>query len=485
MGAKKINTTTHVVDILGSTIGRDQPVMTMEKALEFLEMLDSKILEKDSHVYLNPFTKAGEILLATAITKIFKHSEKKLHLLTNKKIEKEIFSSNNYYAIAPDERHYRLCQRTFLGNEKSHISKYGQNFTNGDYVSEKDGTVNKEKFLQELNKMINHIKKTSKDKKIIAIGNPPYQESDGGHGKSAKSIYNFFTEALIEHEDIDEFVLVIPARWFAGGKGLDSFRKRMKDSRHIKNLVYFQYSSEVFPTVDINGGVCYLHYDKKYSGKTNFSDGLYTKSLSLDKYDIIADDPNGYSIINKVLTKWEGEYVSKNAWARKAYGIATNYFDKNKSISKNLKCAIPCFNKDNDIKYINKKDVTKNLDSLNLWKVAVPKAAGGSKGKRRSTIPENRIFIIGKGYITTETYNIVHTFKTKGEAEKFVKYLQTDFARYMLGLRKITQDLPADRWSWVPAVDTSKNWNDKKLMDFFGLTKKEREHIKNKIQEWS
>lgn len=118
--------------------------------------------------------------------------------------------------------------------------------------------------------MIEYIKSTTKNKRIIAIGNPPYQESDGGFGKSAKSIYDLFTEKLIASPDISEFLLVIPARWFGGGKGLDGFRDQIRTSGRVKSLRYFKNSGEVFPTVDINGGVCFLHYDKQFEGQTTF-----------------------------------------------------------------------------------------------------------------------------------------------------------------------------------------------------------------------
>lgn len=110
---------------------------------------------------------------------------------------------------------------------------------------------------------------------------------------------------------------------------------------------------------------------------------------------------------------------------------------------------------------------------------------GGSKGKRRSTIPINQIFIVDKGCITTETYNIIDVFDKKSQAENLVAYLKTDFSRYLLGLRKITQHIPRDRWNWVPYMDMTRQWTDKDLFNYFNITKEEQAHIKNKIKEWS
>lgn len=103
----------------------------------------------------------------------------------------------------------------------------------------------------------------------------------------------------------------------------------------------------------------------------------------------------------------------------------------------------------------------------------------------RCTLPVDQIFLLDKGEISTETYNVIGCFKTKTEAQNFQTYLQTDFSRYLLGLRKLTQDIPKDRWNWVPLLDLETEWTDKKLAKHFGLTEKEQEHIKKKVQEWS
>jgi hypothetical protein len=355
----------------------------------------------------------------------------------------------------------------------------------GNYLSEIDGRLNLDKFNMEFISMIEYIKKNSKGKKIIAVGNPPYQESDGGFGKSAKSIYDLFVQSHIESKDIQEFIFVIPARWFGGGKGLDEFRAQMMSSKKIKNLVYFEKSREVFPTVDINGGVCFLHYDKEYNGVTSFSDGSCKEDLDLNEFDIITDDPWGYRIVRKILEQWEKKFVGDVAWSRKPFGIATNYFDVTKNLESNNKEALPCFSRKRIIKYIDNTKIQKNRDHIDRWKVGVAKSAGGSKGKRRSTVPINQIFLIPKGTVTTETYNVIDSFDTKIQADNLISYLQTDFARYLLGLRKITQDIPKDRWNWVPYVSVNKLWTSEELYKLFHLTQDEIKHIKRKLEEWA
>ena len=115
--------------------------------------------------------------------------------------------------------------------------------------------------------------------------------------------------------------------------------------------------------------------------------------------------------------------------------------------------------------------------------MAIPRAY--ATGARRCTLPQHQFFLIEKGAICTETYNIIDSFKTTAEAEKLIKYLQTDFSRYLLGLRKLTQDIPKDRWNWVPYMDMDRQWTDDDLFEYFKITPEEQAHIKSKVKEWS
>lgn len=477
---------THVVDILGNVKGRDQPIMVMNRAIELVSYLGPEVFSSDDYVFFDPFCKAGEVLLACAYLKSYYRLSKENRLLTVEQIQQQMFDDECFYAMSPDERHFRLSLRTFFGNEKSHSKTHTRNFRQSNYLSEETGKLNKVKFDKEFSNMIEYIKKNSPGKKIIAVGNPPYQESDGGFGKSARAVYNYFTEALIDSPEIKKIIVVIPSRWFAGGKGLDKFRKKIQSSKNVKEIKYFNNSSSVFPTVDINGGVCFLHIDKDYTGKAYLADEKHKEEIDLKEFDIIPDDPKSFSIIRKVKKKWSGEFVGSIAWSSKPFGIRTNYFDKNPSLKSTSAKAVLCLSKGKQKKYASLDHILKEKKKfIDFWKVSVPKAAGGSKGNRRSTVPLNQIMLIDKGMITTETYNIIDVFKTKTEAENFISYLKTDFARYLVGLRKLTQDCPPDRWDWVPYVDLTKKWDDNNLAKHFGLTPEERQQIKIKVQEWS
>jgi len=479
--AKNISPESHVVDILGSTKGRDQPVMLVGRALQLATCITKSALLDQNTVFLDPFCKAGEIILATALWSCVVNKGRAKPLASQEEVAQELYGGR-YFALAPDQRHFLLTRRTFYGNEKSHDDAFATHIRNGNYLSEIDGRLNEGKFKEELNAMIEFIKRTKPSCRIVAIGNPPYQEADGGHGASAKLIYPHFIEHMIDSNQIDEFVLVIPSRWFSGGKNLGNFRARMMESNQIRTIHYFEKSEEVFPAVQIKGGVCFLQWSKSYQGKPSFVYGDSTITIKLERFDVIPDDPKSPSIILKILDN-SGSFVSDIAWSGKPFGLRTFHFKRNSGADQNSENAILCYTTGRVVKYIDRDLITKNADKIDNYKVVAPRAYG--KGMKRCTLPKDQIFILGKGEISTETYNVIGCFSTKAEAERFKSYLQTDFARYVLGLRKLTQDIPKDRWNWVPLMDASKTWTDADLFDFFGLTKTEREHIRKKVQEWS
>ncbi len=161
------NTHTHVVDILGNVKGRDQPIMLMSKAIELVTTLDAEVFLDDDVVFFDPFCKAGEILLACAFSSCRAKFELVPELFSEeafkKQVKKELYHSNRYFALAPDERHHRLSLRTFLGNENSHKEHFNHIIRNGNYVSEIDGKLNRDKFEQEFLSMLEHIKSTSRN----------------------------------------------------------------------------------------------------------------------------------------------------------------------------------------------------------------------------------------------------------------------------------------------------------------------------------
>ena len=476
-----IHINTHVVDILGSVTGRDQPVMKMDKAVDLVSCLDRELFYNEEYVFFDPFCKAGEILLATALVVMQCKSQK--HLILMDTVSREMYASNRYFALAPDKRHYNLSIRTFYGNERSHDLSFTKNIRNGSYLSEIDGKLDKEKFNKELKAMLEYIKQKTGDKKIIAIGNPPYQEEDWGYGKSAKPIYNIFIESLIDSKKINQFCLVVPARWFSTGKGLDQFRHRMIKEKHIKKIKYFENSSHIFPTVNIRGGICFLYYDKNHTSTITLSNKSEKVTKDFSTWGVIVPHIKAHSIIDKVLKKSK-LFVSSKVWSRKPFGLATNYFSNKKKELLKSSQTVDVVSIGKKVYKIPKKLIPVNQDKLNEYKVAFPKAFGGGQ-MDKILLKANHFFILKPGQISTETYSIAGSFKEKKEAYNFLSYLRTDFARFLLALRKPTQDASKKSFQWVPLMSTKKSWTDEELFKYFNITQKEQIYIKEQVEKWT
>lgn len=333
-------------------------------------------------------------------------------------------------------------------------------------------------FINKTNhKIINKIKE-GKMKFDIIIGNPPYQKSDGGHSASAQPIYHYFIENAIML-DPKYITMITPSRWFAGGKGLSNFRKKMLTEKRISKLIDFKDSTLCFPNVSIEGGVNYFLWDRKHKGKcevTNQSkEYKLTKERYLDDYDIFIRDNLSIDILNKVL-KNSNKYFSEFVSFTKPYGLRTNfknyktYKEENTSIiyGRNFKG------------YVKNELIPNKTNSYDSFKIFLGMAYGGG-GKTPNNIT-GRPFIGRPQEICTETYLSIGPFQKESEAENVLSYMKTKFFRFMLSFRKNTQHITKDRFNFVPLLDTTKKWSDNELYEFFNLSKEEIEYIEKIIK---
>lgn len=344
------------------------------------------------------------------------------------------------------------------------------------------------------------MKEGDKMKVEAVVGNPPYQESDGGAQASAKPIYQNFVK-IAQNLDANKISMITPTRWFAGGKGLDNFRNMMLNNTQIKVLYDCLNPESFFPNTNIRGGVCYFLIDKQYDNTVNHvtvitrtKDGKETinqRPLKTEDFDIFIREQKSVEILCKILTtssiKMMEDYVS----SRKPFGIEGNFiktkdFHKNK---KNCKKAILCYGKNKIKGYVERNIISHNINMINKWKVYVPRA--NNIGTELSDDNLNA-FVGNPNSVCTESYLFVSNDFGQCEAENLVKYLKTRFSRFMHSLAKASQDATSKTYQFVPMQDFTDNsdikWNkgvseiDKQLYKKYGLSPDEIEFIEQKIK---
>ena len=314
----------------------------------------------------------------------------------------------------------------------------------------------------------------------VIIGNPPYQLSDGGYGASAAPIYQLFVEKALNLEP-RYAVFVTPSRWMAGGKGLDTYRTRMLADRRLRSIVDFPKLYEGFPGVKIRGGISYFLWDREYSGPCTMQtmwDGQATGpavARFLDAYDILVRRNEAVPIVEKVCLKKEPN-LSHQISSRKPFGLPTNF--KGKATTKGLLKPVKLY-ANQRIDWVERDEIPANVDWIDQWKVLMTRVQGTSASIEKKFL--SRPLIAAPGTACTETYLVAGRFETELEAENFAKYLSSRFVRFLVSLRKPTQDAAKGVYGFVPQLPVDQEWTDEKLYRRYELTAEEIAFIESQV----
>jgi site-specific DNA-methyltransferase (adenine-specific) len=466
------------------------------------------IWENKDVKFLDPCTKSG-VFLREITSRLSKGLEKKIpilekrvdHILRNQVYgigitkltsllaRRSVYCSKNAdgkHSIAKDLKSkdgniwYENLSHTWSGERCKHCGAAKSVFNREDHLESHAYTfIHSDNIKKDLEKIFG-----VKMQFDVVIGNPPYQLNDGGFGMSAAPIYHLFVEQAKQLEP-RYMSMVIPARWYAGGKGLDEFRQAMLNDNRVRKLVDFENSSEIFPGVDIAGGICYFLWKRDNPGLCEVINvqgkSIVGSERSLNEFSTLIRHSKSVPIIRKVLNFKEnnGRYLSNVVSSRKPFGLPTNYNQNDNGV--------PCwFTQKIGLSYAKKSDVTDGAGILKKWKFLIPPAP--IAGQTDFSKPVGFYYygntrIAKPGEICTESWLVAFASDTKDEVISFRSYLFTKVVRFLILQTVVSQHVTKDKFVFVPDLGKYRgNYTNEFLIKLWGINQDEWEFIDSKIK---
>lgn len=286
------------------------------------------------------------------------------------------------------------------------------------------------------------------------VGNPPYQVMDGGTDRGAVPIYHNFVK-IAQKLSPNYISMIMPARWYAGGRGLDEFRASLLADKHLSILYDYDTSKSLFPTVDIAGGLCYFLWDSSYNGLCNvYNVGARTTEQmkrNLGEFGVFVRSNAAIPILEKV-THHSKSFLNSMVLSINPFGFRTFFRGKDNK-------------EDGDIRiltsegwgFVQRNEVKKSTELIDFYKVLVGRFVPSNgelnvkpgEGYRVITTPQ----VINPGEINTETYIDVAALPTEIEASNYTKYLFTKFSRFLLKQSVSSLNVTKECFAFVPLQD--------------------------------
>ena len=324
----------------------------------------------------------------------------------------------------------------------------------------------------------------------VIIGNPPYQLSDGGAQASARPIYHLFVEQA-KKLNPRYLAMIMPARWYAGGKGLDTFRDAMLNDIHLKELHDFPNTDDCFPGVNIRGGVCYFLWANGYDNTqsqvkvvthVDKTEKVIQRPLRYRDLDIFIRDGEALQILDKVVNNTV-EFMTEEVSSLRPFGFR-GYFTEDERYhadKRGLKQPVICYGKGKKIGYVERNEIQVHKEWIDSWKVFIPRA--NNIGIELNDDNLNS-FCGDPNTICTESYLVIGASMGLDESScrNLSKYYRTRFVRFLHSMAKSSQDATSKTHRFIPKLDFSKEWNDELLYEKYRITQKEIEYIESSIK---
>lgn len=480
-----------------ANLSNDEVFTSPQLANKMLDLLPEEIWHDSSVTFLDPFTKTG-VFLREITKRLIKGLEDEIpdlqeridHIL-NKQVwgiaiteltallsRRTLYCSkkaNSKYSIDdmfddPDGHiHYKAMEHTWDGVKCVYCGANKAQYDRADglesYTYEFIHTFNPERIF---NMQFD-----------VIIGNPPYQLSDGGFGRSAAPVYQKFVEQA-KKMNPRYISMIIPSRWFGGGKGLNDFRAEMLADKRIRELVDYENANDCFPGVDLAGGVCYFLWDRDHQGQCRVKSIVNGNECSsvrdLDEFNIFVRNSRAVPIVRKALALGEPT-MDQQVSSRKPFGLATNVRPRQKG-------DLILHWQNGDGKFPS-TEVTNGREWIKKFKVICAKTAydhAGSPDKNGMRKVFTKINILAPNVVCTETYLVAGAFDSEAEALNLKNYMESRFFRFLVSQFMVSQDITKDRFAFVPIQDFSQEWTDEKLYQKYGITDEEQAFIESVIR---
>ena len=484
-----------------ANLSNDEVFTPPNLANQMLDILPQELFSNSKTTFLDPVSKTGVFLREIAKrlmkgleTQIPDQQERLNHIFSKQLFGiaitelTSLLSRRSLYCSKIANSKYSICETfsTEIGNIL--FDKTEHEWKNGKCVfcNASEEVYNRDETLETYAYQFIHTnnpEKIFKNMKFdVIIGNPPYQLSDGGAQSSASPIYHKFIQQA-KKLNPTYLSMIVPARWYAGGKGLDEFRAEMLNDERLAEIHDFPETSDCFAGINIRGGVCYFLWDKTHKGDckiTNYKNGIASKTIErplLEKSsDIFVRYNEAISILRKVQN-FKEESFSKFVSSRKPFGLATNFTGFSAKETKDKSIFLYRFG---DNGFISEKQIENNKQWINEIKIFVPYASPGSDVYPHLIL--SKPIIAGKNTCCTETYLVVGPFATEKKAKSVQTYMFTQFFRFMVLLMKNTQHITKKNYTFVPIQDFSETWTDEKLYKKYGINKEEIAFIESMIR---
>lgn len=475
--------TENILGMLSSTIDQRNDLMITPPwvAKDMVNLLPEEVWNKDT-TFLDPACKSG-IFLHEIYLKLME-TESLIKEFPDKAERRKHILQNQLYGIALNPMCQLTTARTVYGTIKGENNiKLIDNYIT--IVKNKDTKFFKEAIKEQFGEM----------KFDVVIGNPPYQDSNGGGGNSdgGKAIYQLFINKALDFTS--EFVCMITKNtWYrtrdtGGNKGFNELKKQLLDDGMIVKVVDFPKYGEVF--ADVGCAVSYFLADKNKKDKNyEFISVIDGKVDSQFKAKTLTKDLiRGEKLTSIAIKSTSPQNMSRYTISKLAFGIDTTGVFEDSAVRTEVYNTKLISNRGNS--YINNDNITRNSELIDNYKVICTRAVSAWSGKKENVITSIQLL---KPYeVCTGTYSIIYYSSDELSARNAEKYIKTMFVRELLRcLIDARGVINGNTFEYVPLQDFTEHsdidWSqsiadiDQQLYKKYNLTDEEIAYIEKTIK---